>query len=189
MDTGLLILRVVAGLLLAGHGAQKLFGAFGGHGLEGVGGWFHSMGFRPGRPMAVTAGMAELAGGLLLALGFLTPFAGAAVVGTMVVAASVHRTNGVWATAGGYELALLYGVVGLSLAVAGPGEASVDAWLDLDDTWSAGLGLALCALALVAGLVLTSRAARLTKADADAIDLRETEPVSTTEADRAPTGR
>jgi putative oxidoreductase len=184
MDTGLLILRVVAGLLLAGHGAQKLFGSFGGHGLDGVGGWFHSMGFRPGRPMAVTAGMAELVGGLLLALGFLTPFAGAAVVGTMVVAASVHRTNGVWATAGGYELALLYGVVGLALATAGPGEASVDAWLDLDDTWSAGLGLVLCALALVAGLVLTARASKVTKADAEAIDLRDTEavPAGTTEA-------
>ena len=189
MDTGLLILRVVAGLLLAGHGAQKLFGSFGGHGLDGVGGWFHSMGFRPGRPMAVTAGMAELVGGLLLAVGFLTPFAGAAVVGTMVVAASVHRTNGVWATAGGYELALLYGVVGLALATAGPGEASVDAWFDLDDVWSAGLGLVLCALALVAGVLLTARAAKVTKAEAGAIDLRDTADVSTTEADRAPTGR
>jgi len=191
MDTGLLILRVVLGLLLAAHGTQKLFGWFGGHGLEGVSGWFHSIGFRPGRPMAVAAGVAEAVGGLLLVLGFLTPFAGAAVVGTMVVAASVHRENGVWATAGGYELALVYAVAGLALAVAGPGEASVDAWFDLDDSWSAALGLVTCGLAALTGLVLTGRAGHVVRSEAaaDAIDLRDPEGVSTTGAAPARSGR
>src|SRR5207253_2809226 len=98
MDFGLLILRVVVGALLVGHGTQKLFGWFGGYGLEGTGGFFHSLGFRPGRAMAAVAGLSEAGGGLLLALGLLTPLAGAAIVGTLLVAASVHVEKGLWGT-------------------------------------------------------------------------------------------
>jgi len=80
MDTGLLIIRVVIGLSLAAHGAQKLFGAFGGHGIAGTGGFFESLGMRPGKVLATLAGLAEFVGGLGLVIGLLIPFAAAAIV-------------------------------------------------------------------------------------------------------------
>src|SRR3978361_2474881 len=103
MNTGLLVLRVVLGLLLIGHGSQKLFGMFGGHGPDGTGGFFHSIGFRPGRPMALVAGLSEAGAGLLLALGLLTPLAAAGIVGTLFVAGSVHWTGGLWGPNGGWQ--------------------------------------------------------------------------------------
>ena len=112
MNTGLLVLRLVLGLLLVGHGSQKLFGLFGGPGLAAAGGFFDSLGFRPGKPMAIVAGASEAGAGVLLALGLLTPLASAAVIGTLVVAGSVHWAAGLWAQNGGYELPLLY-VTGL----------------------------------------------------------------------------
>jgi putative oxidoreductase len=165
-DLGLLLLRVVLGALLVGHGTQKLFGWFGGFGLEGIGGWLHSLGFRPGRPMAVVAGAVEAVGGVLLVAGLLTPIAAAAVVGQMVVAAMTHRGKGVWATSGGYELALVDGVAAAALALAGPGALSLDAALGLDELWSdgplagAGLGAVLCAITVAAALLLVARADR-----------------------------
>src|SRR5438445_1261958 len=131
MHVGLLILRVVVGLLLVGHGTQKLFGWFGGHGPEGTGQFFHNIGFRPGKHMAILAGLGEAGGGALLALGFVTPLAGAAVIGTMLNAAlSVHRGKGPWATDGGWELPLTYGTVAAATAFVGPGRYSVDHILD-----------------------------------------------------------
>ena len=121
MDTGLLILRLVVGLVLAGHGAQKLFGLFGGYGIAGTGGWLDSIGFRPGRPMAVLVGLAELAGGLGLALGLLTPLSAAVVIGTMAVAVWTHSSNGLWSTSGGYELPLVNAVAAAALAFTGAG--------------------------------------------------------------------
>lgn len=156
MDLGLLVLRVIIGLLLAGHGAQKLFGMFGGYGPEGTGQWLASIGFRPGKPMAIVAGLSELVGGVLLALGFLSPLAAAMVIGVMVVAASTHLANGLWSTAGGYELPLLYAVLGAVLALTGPGALSVDALLGFD--WAAYLGLAAIALGVLGGLVVVARA-------------------------------
>src|ERR1700712_4427282 len=126
MNTGLLLLRVVLGALLIGHGSQKLFGAFGGHGLAGTGGFFHSMGFRPGRQMALMAGISEAGAGLLLAVGLVQPLAAAAIVGTLFVASSVHWKNGLWGQNGGYELALFYGVTAAVLAFTGPGAYSLD---------------------------------------------------------------
>src|SRR5205814_7539283 len=87
MDTGLLIARLVFGLLMAAHGAQKLFGWFGGHGLAGTAGFLESLGFRPGRVFATAASLAELAGGLLAALGLLGPIGPALIVSVMIVAA------------------------------------------------------------------------------------------------------
>src|SRR3954454_7675468 len=81
MDTGLLLIRIVVGLLLVGHGTQKLFGWFGGHGLEGTGGFFEKLGYRPGKVWAAVAGMSETGGGLLLALGLFTPLASAMIIG------------------------------------------------------------------------------------------------------------
>jgi putative oxidoreductase len=104
INIGLLIIRLVIGLLFVGHGAQKLFGWFGGYGLKGTGGWFESIGIKPGVTMALFAGLAELIGGLLFALGLLTPLAGIIIAGTMAMAiVKVHAPNGLWSTANGYE--------------------------------------------------------------------------------------
>src|SRR5688500_10153150 len=104
MDIGLLLIRVVLGGFLAGHGLQKLFGWFGGHGIAGTGGFFETLGYRPGKRHAVLAGATELVGGVLLVVGFLTPLAAAMVVGVMVNAAgAVHWRNGLWVTEGGIE--------------------------------------------------------------------------------------
>jgi len=149
MSIGLLILRLVVGLTLAAHGAQKLFGWFGGYGIAGTGQFFEQLGFRPGRVQAALAGLAETAGGLFLAAGLLTPAAAAAVVAVMLVAAvSVHGKAGFFAQAGGYEYPLVLAGAGLALAFTGPGALSVDAALGLG-----GSGVAWGLAALVGGLV------------------------------------
>jgi putative oxidoreductase len=158
MDTGLFIARLIFGALLIGHGTQKLLGWFGGHGLDGTGGFFHSLGFRPGRAMAAVAGLSEAGGGLLLALGLLTPLAGAAIVGTLLVAASVHLEKGLWSTNGGYEMALLYGVLAAAVSVSGPGSVSLDRAFGFDESWSVGLGIAAIALGLLSGVAVIARA-------------------------------
>jgi putative oxidoreductase len=126
MDVGILLLRMTVGLAFAAHGSQKVFGWFGGYGPDGTGQFFEALGFRPGRRHALAAGFAELVGGLLLALGFLTPLGVALIASVMVVAAvTVHWRNGFFAPSG-YELNLVYGVAALSVAFAGPGALSVD---------------------------------------------------------------
>src|SRR5438067_12051462 len=103
MNLGLLILRVVVGGLIVGHGTQKLFGWFGGHGLDGTGGFFESLGLRPGKHNAIAAGAAEAGGGALLAAGLATPVAGAAITGTMITAIRhVHWAKGPWMGDGGF---------------------------------------------------------------------------------------
>ncbi|CAM3795222.1 DoxX family protein [Mesobacillus zeae] len=130
MDLGLLIIRLVVGLLFIGHGAQKLFGWFGGHGLEGTGGWMESIGMKPGVTMALLAGLSEFIGGILFALGLLTPLAGLMIAGTMVIAISkVHGKNGLWATQNGYEYNLVLLAVAIGIAFSGPGQYAVDAFL------------------------------------------------------------
>src|SRR5918911_488169 len=99
IDLALLIIRVVVGLLFVGHGTQKLFGWFGGHGLTGTPGFFESLRLKPRRHMALAAGLNEAVGGLLLALGLFTPVGAALIIATMVVAiAAVHYANGPWVT-------------------------------------------------------------------------------------------
>src|SRR5215471_13631833 len=118
MDAGLLIVRVVFGLLFAAHGSQKLFGWFGGYGLSGTGAFFEGLGFRPGRLFAAADGLAEFGGGILLAVGLLAPVASAAIVSVMLVAnLTVHWRNGLLALTNGVELPLLYTVAALSLAL------------------------------------------------------------------------
>jgi len=168
MDTGLLLLRLAVGLLLSGHGSQKLFGRFGGHGLAGTGGFFHSVGFRPGRRMAFAAGLTELGGGLLLALGLLTPLAAAAVIGTMAVAASVHVSKGLWGQNGGYELPLVYAVAAATLAFTGPGAASFDNLLGLEDWSGVAAGILAVAAGLLGALVVISGARRALAGDTPA---------------------
>jgi putative oxidoreductase len=130
LDIGLLLIRLVIGLSFMAHGAQKLFGSFGGHGIKGTGGWFESIGMKPGVALALMAGLAEFGGGLLLALGFLTPLAGVLIAGTMLIAIiKVHGPNGYWATNNGYELNLTLLIVAIAIALTGAGQYSIDALL------------------------------------------------------------
>ena len=117
MDTGLLIARMVFGLLLAAHGTQKLFGWFGGYGLAGTGAYFEQLGFRPGRFFAATAASTEIAAGLLVALGLLGPLGPALIISVMLVAmATVHWQHGLFAQNNGIEVPLLYAVTAVTLA-------------------------------------------------------------------------
>jgi putative oxidoreductase len=165
VNTGLLVLRLVIGLLLVGHGSQKLFGLFGGPGLAGAGGFFDTLGFRPGKPMAVVAGISEAGAGVLLALGLLTPLASAAVIGTLVVAGSVHVAVGVWAQNGGYELPLLYITGAAVLAFTGPGAYSLDHALGLSGFAGNAWGIAAVALGALSGLAVVVRGRRALAAD------------------------
>jgi putative oxidoreductase len=127
MDLALLVLRLVVGLLFVGHGAQKLFGVFGGGGLESTTGMFDSIGLRPGWLHAWVAGTAEFLGGALIALGLFTPFAAAALIGVMIAAiATVHAKNGIWNTNQGYEFNLTLMAVVFALAGIGAGAWSLD---------------------------------------------------------------
>ena len=133
MELGLLIIRLVVGLTLAAHGAQKLFGWFGGYGLKGTGGFMSQLGFRHGTFFAGLAGLGELGGGLMLAVGLLTPIAAGIVAATMAVAiATFHSGKGFFADKGGGEFAIALGVVAIGLAFTGAGSLSLDAALGLD---------------------------------------------------------
>lgn len=158
MELGLLLLRVVLGATIAAHGAQKLFGWFGGYGIEGVGGFLGSMGFRPARTQAALAGLSELGGGLLLVLGLLTPLGAAAVAGVMLVAiATVHLPKGFFNDAGGYEFNLLILAAAITLAITGPGELSLDNAFGFDLAGPAWGAAALVAALASAGVILGSR--------------------------------
>lgn len=153
MSFGLLALRLVVGLLFAGHGAQKLFGAFGGRGLEATAAGFEQGGLRPARAHAWIAGLSELGGGLLLALGLLTPFAAAGIIAVMTAAIlTVHAPKGVWNTEGGYEYNLVLIAAAFALAAIGAGSWSLDNALGLDLA-GAGWGLAALAAGVLGGSV------------------------------------
>jgi putative oxidoreductase len=144
MDAGLFLLHAIVGLLFVGHGAQKLFGVFGGYGIEGTGAFMESLGLRPGKLHSIAAGTGEFLGGALLALGLLVPVAAALLISVMVAATlTAHRGKGIWATNGGLELPLVYTLIAFALAAVGPGDVSLDSALGLD---LAGTGWALGAL-------------------------------------------
>jgi putative oxidoreductase len=154
--------RTTIGLLFVGHGTQKLFGWFGGEGLEGTGAFFEQLGFRPGRRYALAAGAAEAGGGLLFALGAATPLAAAAISGSMITAIkTVHWEKGVWVSAGGYEynLVLLAAVFGLT--ENGPGQWSIDG--ALGGRWGTRWALA----ALAAGAAGSAAALRAAKQEVE----------------------
>jgi putative oxidoreductase len=153
MVVGLLLIRFVVGLALAAHGSQKLFGWFGGYGIAGTGQFLEQLGFRPGRLHAALAGSAEVAAGLFLAAGFLTPAAAATIVAVMLVAAvSAHRRNGFFVQNGGFEYPFVLGAIALALAFTGPGDVSLDRALGMSWTGSAW-GLAALAVGLIGGSV------------------------------------
>lgn len=127
-DLALLVLRVVFGALLFGHGAQKLFGWFGGGGLKGTAGWLGSMGMRPAWFWALMAGGSEAGGGLLLALGLLSPLGSLGIIAAMLMAIlKAHWGKPIWAQAGGMELPLTNLVVAFALGLIGAGQYSLDA--------------------------------------------------------------
>lgn len=139
LGAGLLVVRLVLGPLMAAHGAQKLFGWFGGPGPRETAAGMEHLGFRPGLPFALAAGWTEVAAGVLMTLGLLGPAGPALMVSVMLVAAvSAHLRNGLWAQKGGYELALLYGAGAFALALTGPGQYSADAALGLTRLWTPG---------------------------------------------------
>ncbi|MER5936880.1 MULTISPECIES: DoxX family membrane protein [unclassified Streptomyces] len=172
-DLGLLLLRLSAGGVLAAHGTQKLFGWFGGHGIEGTGQFMEQVGYRPGKASAMAAGLAEAGGGTLLALGLATPLAGAAAAGGMAGAAAVHAPNGFFAQEGGYETAATLGLAAAGIAVAGPGRLSLDHAMGhlFDRGWM--VPTALAATAAVTALVVGARNRRLDrpeKGDGDPLE-------------------
>ena len=147
---GLLVLRVLVGVAFSLHGFQKLFGWFGGGGLDGTAGWFRSLGFGDGKAAAIMAGSGEVVGGLGLALGFLTPFGAAAMIGTMTTAGFVNNADGgYWSVSKGWELNGYLVVVAAAVAITGPGTLSVDHALGLEVLWGVVPGV----LAVVAGVV------------------------------------
>jgi len=155
MDIGLLILRVVVGALFFGHGTQKLFGWFDGHGREGTAGMMDSLGYQPPGTMAVIAGATEASAGAMLVLGLLTPLAAAMIIGAMINATmAVHAENGVWNTDGGYELPLVFGAAAAALAFTGPGALAVDGAIGPFD--GALYGFAAIALGVVVGVSVHS---------------------------------
>lgn len=127
---GALVLRIPVGLVLAAHGAQKLFGWFGGYGLEGTGQWLASIGLEPGYLMAIMAGSAEFFGGIALAVGLLTRPAALVTAFAMLVAIfSVHIGNGFFLATNGYEYALTLFAATSALVFSGAGRLSLDNWL------------------------------------------------------------
>jgi putative oxidoreductase len=152
MDTGLLIARLVFGTVMAAHGAQKLFGWFGGYGIAGPGGYFESVGFRPGRLLAVAAGLGETASGLLVAAGLFGPVGPALMLSVMIVASSLHWNNGLFATANGIELPLLYGAGAVALAFTGFGAFSLDALFGIGGFWTPELIWTTLALGVFGGV-------------------------------------
>lgn len=152
---GVLIVRLVVGGLLAGHGAQKLFGAFGGRGIEGTEGWLHSMRLWPAPVWARMAGGSELFGGLFTMLGFLNPIGPVLGIGSMAMAwAKVHLGKPVWVTEGGPELPITNMAVLSALTLAGPGKLSVDGLFGIRvPRWVGATALA----AMFAGLWLGAR--------------------------------
>jgi putative oxidoreductase len=155
LDLALLLLRVVVGLLFIGHGTQKLFGWFGGPGLNGMAGWLASTGMRPAMFWALMAGLSEAGGGLLLALGLLNPLGALGIMAAMLVAIVTAHWGRLWAQNNGMELPLVYLVAATTVALAGSGAYSLDAALGIalpmPLTWFGGLVLVVLGVATALG--------------------------------------
>ena len=167
MSYGILLLRIVLGSIISAHGAQKLFGWFGGGGPRGTAAGFGQLRFRAPMLMAFAAGLAEFTGGLLIATGLLTPLAAFAIAVVMLNAiVTVHWRNGFWNTAGGYEFNLLVLAAAVAIASTGAGRFSLDALIGWDDNisglWWGAAVIGLSALVAAATLTLGRRRAEAT---------------------------
>jgi putative oxidoreductase len=158
---GILILRLALGLTMAAHGAQKLFGAFGGPGPRGTARGFALLGFRPPLLMAIGAGVAEFGGGLLFAGGLLTPLAALAIAVVMVNAVvTTHLSKGFWNYNGGYEYNLLVWTAAVAVSATGPARFSFDRLIGIDDNISGlwwGVGVVALSIVVSAGTLLLGR--------------------------------
>jgi putative oxidoreductase len=159
MNFARLLARVFIGAMFIGHGTQKLFGWFGGPGVEGTTGMMEKLELAPPRANAYAASLAETLGGVGIALGAFTPLAAASLIATMTTAIrTVHLKNGFWSTGGGYEYNLTIIAALLLLVDGGPGDLSIDGALGIEET---GAGAALGALALgVLGSTVSLAAAK-----------------------------
>ncbi len=156
MKIGRLLLRLAVGGFFFGHGTQKLFGWFGGRGLDATAGTFEKLGLAPARPNALAAGAAEAGGGAALALGLATPASAAVLTATMLTAINrVHFKNGPWITEGGYEYNVVLIAAVIALTEVGPGRLSVDHALGVERS---GSGWALAALLTGVGGALGAHA-------------------------------
>ena len=184
-DVGLLALRLGAGSLLAGHGAQKLFGSFQGPGLQGFGGALGSLGLQPAQPWAVLGGLSEFGGGTLLALGLGGPIGPLALQGAMLSAIRrAHWKLPLWVSSGGAELALLYALIGAAVATTGPGRYSLDHALGLKVPPVLSLATALsvaAGLALAEAQVAAAAPAEAATPAADADAATELDPLAAPE--------
>jgi putative oxidoreductase len=154
-DLGLLILRIVLGIVFMAHGSQKLFGWFGGPGLKGFSGWMASMGLRPAALWGLIAALFEFGGGLLTILGLLNPIGPLAIIAVMLMATiKVHLGKGFWNSKGGYEFPLVNIASALAVALIGPGTYSLDAALGthLPEPATLLVGVVLVILGLVVAL-------------------------------------
>jgi putative oxidoreductase len=155
IDLGLFVLRATLGVVMLAHGLNHVIG---GGKIDGTARWFASMGMRPARLHAWLASITEIVGGALLIVGLLTPLAAASAIGITVVAFLInHRKNGffIFRPGEGYEYVMTLGLVGVAVALLGPGGWSVDSLLGIDDDLDAGVGLAIALVGGVGGGVLT----------------------------------
>ncbi|MHA7283889.1 DoxX family protein [Arthrobacter sp. TMS2-4] len=176
------LFRAALGGVLIAHGSQKLFGWFGGGGIEETSKGMHAMGFRPAKTSAMLAGIGEAGAGMALALGFATPAAGAAAATTMGVAASVHAPNGFFAMEGGLEYPAVLGLAATSFAIGGPGKISLDALTGhiLDRPWMRAV--AVTAIPISIGVQIYRRRKALAADSTPAADATPAEEGSTERA-------
>lgn len=164
MHLGLLILRVVVGVLVIGHGAQKLFGWFGGYGVKGTSGMMASKGFSPAAFWTVLGSLSEFVGGLLLVLGFLNPLGSIAIAAAMLTAIAAFHWPKVWASSGGFEYPLVILTSVIAVGSAGPGAYSLDAVLGTSVPTPVTIVVAaLAALGFLTAIITSARTSRSTQ--------------------------